>query len=74
MTADLKQGNRRGRGVPQAQYRTLEHRGRHRLKGTPLAVHELSFNCYDSPDSMGNPVLLDRFRQALEWAVDRERS
>jgi peptide/nickel transport system substrate-binding protein len=29
-------------------------------------------NCYDSPNSRGNPVLLDeRFRQALNWAVDR---
>ena len=34
----------------------------------------LSFNCYDSPDSMGNPVLLDsRFRQALNYALDREK-
>ena len=34
----------------------------------------LSFNCYDSPDSMGNPVLLDpKFRQALNYAIDREK-
>lgn len=34
----------------------------------------LNFNCYDSPDSMGNPVLLDpKFRQALNYALDREK-
>ena len=34
----------------------------------------LNFNCYDSPDSMGNPVLLDpKFRQALNCAIDREK-
>ena len=31
-------------------------------------------NCYDTPDSLGNPVLLDQqFRQAVNWAVDREK-
>ncbi len=31
-------------------------------------------NCYDSPDSLGNPVLLDKqLRQAINWAVDREK-
>ena len=31
-------------------------------------------NCYDSPNSLGNPVLLDKqFRQAVNWAVDREK-
>jgi peptide/nickel transport system substrate-binding protein len=34
----------------------------------------LSFNCYDSPDSLGNPVLVDpRFRQALNYALDRDK-
>ena len=34
---------------------------------------QVSINCYDSPDSKGNPVLLDqRFRQALQYAVDRQ--
>jgi len=34
----------------------------------------LNFNCYDSPDSLGNPVLLDpKFRQALQWAIDRDK-
>ena len=31
-------------------------------------------NCYDSPDSKGNPVLKDeQFRQAVNWAVDRQK-
>ena len=34
----------------------------------------LNFNCYDSPDSMGDPVLLDpKFRRALNYAIDREK-
>jgi peptide/nickel transport system substrate-binding protein len=37
------------------------------------AFDYLSFNCYDGP-SLGNPVLRDvRFRQALNWAVDKDR-
>ena len=44
------------------------------LKGTHWRFNELGFNCYDSPDSMGNPVLLDpKFRQALNWAIDRQK-
>ena len=35
---------------------------------------ELAFNCYNSPDSLGNPVLLDpKFRQAVAWAVDKQK-
>ena len=31
-------------------------------------------NCYDSPDSLGNPVLRDpAFRQAISWAVDKQK-
>jgi peptide/nickel transport system substrate-binding protein len=31
-------------------------------------------NCYDSPDSLGNPVLKDQsFRQAVNWSVDRQK-
>lgn len=44
------------------------------LKGTHWRFNELGFNCYDSPDSLGNPVLLDeKFRHALNWAVDRDK-
>jgi peptide/nickel transport system substrate-binding protein len=34
----------------------------------------LCFNCYESPDSLGNPVLTDeKFRHALNFALDREK-
>jgi peptide/nickel transport system substrate-binding protein len=34
----------------------------------------LGINCYAKPTSQGNPVLRDeRFRQALNWAVDKKR-
>ena len=34
---------------------------------------ELGFNCYTGP-SLGNPVLKDwRFRQALNWAIDKQQ-
>ncbi len=37
------------------------------------AFDYLSFNCYDGP-SLGNPVLKDvKFRQALNWAVDKDK-
>jgi peptide/nickel transport system substrate-binding protein len=35
--------------------------------------NDLGFNCYDGP-SKGHPVLKDaKFRQALNWAVDRQK-
>jgi peptide/nickel transport system substrate-binding protein len=35
---------------------------------------ELGFNCYTGGPSLGNPVLKDwRFRQALQWAVDKAK-
>ena len=40
--------------------------------GTSWMSAQLAFNCYDSPHSLGNPVLRDqRFRQALQYAIDR---
>jgi peptide/nickel transport system substrate-binding protein len=37
------------------------------------AFDYLSFNCYTGP-SLGNPVLRDvKFRQALNWAVDKDK-
>jgi len=37
------------------------------------AFDYLSFNCYEGP-SLGNPVLKDvEFRQALNWAVDKQK-
>jgi peptide/nickel transport system substrate-binding protein len=76
MTADLKQGTIDAAvELPQAQYPSVETtEGVTGLKGTHWRFNELGFNCYDSPDSMGNPVLLDeKFRQALNWAIDRQK-
>ncbi len=76
MTADLKQGAIGAAvGLPQAQFPALAKTpGVTGLKGTHWRFHELGFNCYDSPDSLGNPVLLDeRFRHALNWAIDRDK-
>ena len=34
---------------------------------------EIGFNCWDDPESGGNPLLLDkRIRQAIDWAVDKQ--
>ena len=39
-----------------------------------IGFNELVFNCYDSPKSKGNPLLLDvRIRQAVNWAIDKNR-
>jgi len=76
MTADLKQGAIDAAvELPQAQVPSLaQTEGVTLLKGTHWRFHELGFNCYDSPDSMGNPVLLDeKLRQALNWAIDRQK-
>ena len=52
------------------------------LKGVPgstsvaapsIGFHQLGFNCYESPKSKGDPLLLDvRIRQAINWAMDKE--
>jgi peptide/nickel transport system substrate-binding protein len=76
MTADLKQGGIDAAvELPQAQYPTLlKTPGVTGLKGTHWRFNELGFNCYDSPNSLGNPVLLDeKFRHALNWAIDRQK-
>jgi peptide/nickel transport system substrate-binding protein len=39
-----------------------------------LGFHELGMNCYDSPKSKGNPLLLDaRIRQAVNYAIDKQK-
>jgi peptide/nickel transport system substrate-binding protein len=75
LTSDLKAGLIQGGNVGAAAYRTLE--GVSGL-GTSLShengFDELGFNCYDSPDSLGDPILLDpAFRLALAWAIDRDK-
>jgi peptide/nickel transport system substrate-binding protein len=76
MIADLKAGAiDAATGLPQAQVPVLSKTdGTTVLKGTFFRFNELGFNCYDSPDSLGNPVLLDpKFRQAMNWAIDRQK-
>jgi peptide/nickel transport system substrate-binding protein len=60
--------------IPPAQVKPLQ--GEASLESqacSQKAFDYLSFNCYEGP-SLGNPVLRDvRFRQALNWAVDKDK-
>jgi peptide/nickel transport system substrate-binding protein len=48
--------------------------GTRAVAGTFIGFEELGFNCWDSPDSKGNPLLLDkRIRQAVHWAIDKQQ-
>ena len=75
MVNDLRSGQiQLARDVPTAQFGALpEVAGIATNKGVSWTFNELGFNCYDSSDSLGNPVLRDpQFRRALQYAVDRE--
>jgi peptide/nickel transport system substrate-binding protein len=38
-----------------------------------IGFHELGMNCYQSPKSKGNPLLLDKqIRVAIDWAIDKK--
>ena len=60
--------------IPPAQVKALK--GQEGLASeacSQKAFDYLSFNCYEGP-SLGNPVLKDvKFRQALNWAVDKDK-
>ncbi len=74
MVADLELGTIDGAiDVPVARFAGLQDTpGIEANEATSWSFIELAMNCYDSPDSKGNPVLLDpQFRQAVNWAVDR---
>ena len=76
MAQDLKLGTIDGAiNVPAAQFKQLGgEQGLTTNNATSWQFTEIGMNCYDSPDSLGNPVLLDQqFRQAINWAVDREK-
>ena len=76
MTIDFKSGNLDAAwGIPVAQFRTLESEPGTEALAYPYYNWEyLNFNCFDSPDSMGAPVLKDwRFRNAINYAIDREK-
>ena len=72
MVQDLKAGTLDAAvPVPSAQFKGLAGNGITTNAATSWQFAQLSFNCYDSPDSKGNPVLLDpSFRQALWYAFD----
>jgi peptide/nickel transport system substrate-binding protein len=76
MAQDLKLGTIDGAiNVPAAQFTQLGgEQGLTTNNATSWQFTEIGMNCYDSPNSLGNPVLLDQqFRQAINWAVDREK-
>jgi peptide/nickel transport system substrate-binding protein len=75
MVQDLKSGVIDGAtGLLDAQYRQLKTvPGIEARTVETNGFDELAFNCYTGP-SRGNPVLKDiQFRQALNWAVDRDK-
>jgi len=44
------------------------------ISATANGFTEISFNCMDSPDSLGNPIMLDtRVRRAMDWALDKQK-
>ena len=76
MTQDLKIGTiDAAYGVPTAQYEQVSQQdGFEGFKGNVFTWDYLCFNCYGEDTSLGHPVLRDvRFRQALAWAIDKER-
>jgi peptide/nickel transport system substrate-binding protein len=76
MAQDLKLGEIDGAvDIPVAQFKPLNGQdGISTNQATSWTFIELAMNSYDSPDSKGNPVLLDpQFRQAVNWAVDRQK-
>ena len=76
MTQDLRTGTLdAAQGVPAAQFAALKgDAGLKTIAYNFINWDYIDFNCYDSPESGGNPVLRDpAFRVALDYAVDRER-
>jgi peptide/nickel transport system substrate-binding protein len=76
MTIDFKSGTLDAAwGIPVAQFRPLQSEPGTEALAYPYYNWEyLNFNCFDSPDSLGAPVLKDwRFRNALNYAIDREK-
>jgi peptide/nickel transport system substrate-binding protein len=76
MVQDLKNGSLAAiTTVPEAQFEALKQvEGIDPIQFVTKGFEELGFNCCTDPTSKGNPVLRDpKFRQALNWAVDREK-
>jgi peptide/nickel transport system substrate-binding protein len=76
MVADLRSGALDAAwGIPEAQFKQLSSQ-----TGVQTTAYNffnwdyIDINCCDSPVSQGNPVLRDRrFRDALNYAVDRDQ-
>jgi peptide/nickel transport system substrate-binding protein len=76
MATDLETGAIDGAiDIPVARFAGLKDApGIEANEATSWSFIEFAMNCYDSPDSKGNPVLLDeQFRRAVNWAVDRDK-
>jgi peptide/nickel transport system substrate-binding protein len=76
MVQEFKNGKLDGAyDIPAAQFPALtKTSGVETFESNVWSFEYLTFNCYDEPASLGNPVLKDvKFRQALNWAVDREK-
>ena len=76
MVSDLKSGAIDAAwGIPEAQFRPLSSQpGIHTIGYNFYNWDYLNLNCDTASSSMGNPVLRDwRFRNALNYAIDRER-
>jgi peptide/nickel transport system substrate-binding protein len=76
MVQEMKSGSLQGCwGLLPAEYRQLKSDSTYK----PLAyvdpeLEELGFNCYTRGPSLANPVVKDwRFRQALQYAIDRNK-
>jgi peptide/nickel transport system substrate-binding protein len=76
MVEDLKAGRiAAAHNIPTAEFKQLEKDPDIKtLAFTFFNWDYIDYNCYDSPDSLGNPVLKDvRFRTALDTAIDRDK-
>jgi peptide/nickel transport system substrate-binding protein len=76
MVQDYKAGNLDiAYSVPAAQLQGLKvAEGWEAVNAKYIGFNELGFNCWQSPKSKGNPLLLDyRIRLACSWAIDRQK-
>jgi len=76
MVADYKAGNLDAiSSFTALDYRTLKDMPGTTIDAGPsIGFHQLSFNCWDSPKSKGDPLTRDvSIRQAVAWAIDREK-
>jgi len=76
LVQDYKAGNLDVAVVESPSYlRSLQNvKGSKTVAADRIGFHELGFNCYQSPKSKGNPLLLDaHIRQAVHWAIDKQK-